>query len=121
MLLTRPLAEIRSLAERLLPQVSARFDRVATVSVTECLSQIGSGALPTRTIPSAGLSMRPSTRRGAGATLHAIAASFRALPVPVIGRIQDDAFILDLRCLTDEHMFAAQLTQLRYQDVTEKE
>jgi L-seryl-tRNA(Ser) seleniumtransferase len=121
MLLTRPLAEIRSLAERLLPHVSALFDRVATVSVTECLSQIGSGALPTRTIPSAGLSMRPSTRRGAGATLHAIAASFRALPVPVIGRIQDDAFILDLRCLTDEHMFAAQLTQLRYQDVTEKE
>jgi L-seryl-tRNA(Ser) seleniumtransferase len=121
MLLTRPLAEIRSLAERLLPQVSARFDRVATVSVTECLSQIGSGALPTRTIPSAGLSMRPSTRRGAGATLHAIAASFRALPVPVVGRIRDDAFILDLRCLTDEHMFAAQLTQLRYQDVTEKE
>ena len=120
-LLTRPLAEIRSLAERLLPHVSALFDRAATVDVTECVSQIGSGALPTRTIPSAGLSMRPSTRRGAGATLHAIAASFRALPVPVIGRIQDDAFILDLRCLTDEYTFAAQLTQLRYQDVTDKE
>ena len=119
-LLTRPLAEIRSLAERLLPPVSALFDRVATVNVTECVSQIGSGALPTRTIPSAGLSIRPSTRRGAGATLHAIAASFRALPVPVIGRIQDEAFILDLRCLTDEHTFAAQLTQLRYQDVNEK-
>jgi L-seryl-tRNA(Ser) seleniumtransferase len=120
-LLTRPLAEIRSIAERLLPQVSALFERVATVQVAECQSQIGSGALPTRTIPSAGLSVRPSTRRGAGATLHTIAASFRALPVPVIGRIQDDAFILDLRCLTDEHTFAAQLTQLRYHDVNEKE
>jgi L-seryl-tRNA(Ser) seleniumtransferase len=55
------------------------------------------------------------------AILHAIATSFRAVPVPVIGRIQDDAFILDLRCLTDEDAFAAQLTQLRYQDVSEKE
>ncbi len=48
------------------------------------------------------------------ATLHAIATSFRGLPIPVIGRIQDDTFILDLRCLTDEHTFAAQLSELRY-------
>jgi len=91
------------------------------VQVTDCHSQIGSGALPTRTIPSAGLSVRPRARRGAGATLHAIAASFRALPIPVIGRVQDDTFILDLRCLTDEHAFTAQLPHLRYQDVTEKD
>jgi L-seryl-tRNA(Ser) seleniumtransferase len=34
----------------------------------------------------------------------------RDLPIPVIGRIADDAVILDLRCLEDE---AAFLTQLR--------
>jgi L-seryl-tRNA(Ser) seleniumtransferase len=116
-LLARPVAEIRSLAERLLPQVTTIFDGVALVETTECLSQIGSGALPTHTIASVGLSVRPRARRGTGATLHAIAASFRALPIPVIGRVQDDAFVLDLRCLTDEHAFAAQLPHLRYQDV----
>jgi len=30
----------------------------------------------------------------------------------VIGRIQDDAFILDLRCLEDEESFIAQLPGL---------
>ena len=120
-LLTRPVVEIRSLAERLLPQIAMTFERAATVQVADCPSQIGSGALPTRTIPSVGLSLRPRARRGAGATLHAIAASFRALPIPVIGRVQDDTFILDLRCLTDEDAFTAQLTHLRYQDVTEIE
>jgi L-seryl-tRNA(Ser) seleniumtransferase len=120
-MLTRPVAEIRSLAERLLPQIAVTFERAAVVQVAECRSQIGSGALPTRTIPSVGLSLRPRARRGAGATLHAIAASFRALPIPVIGRVQDDAVILDLRCLTDEHAFAAQLPHLRYQDVIAKE
>jgi L-seryl-tRNA(Ser) seleniumtransferase len=120
-LLTRPVAEIRSLAERLLPPIATVFDRAATVQVAECLSQIGSGALPTRTIPSVGLSLRPRARRGAGAVLHAIAATFRGLPIPVVGRVQDDAFILDLRCLTDEHAFTAQLPHLRYQDVIEKD
>ena len=120
-LLTRSVEDIRSIAERLLPRIATLFDRVAMVQVTDCHSQIGSGALPTRTIPSAGLSVRPRARRGAGATLNAIAASFRGLPVPVIGRIQDDTFVLDLRCLTDEQAFTAQLTQLRYQDVHEKE
>ena len=118
-LLTRSVEDIRSIAERLLPRIADLFDRVATVQVADCHSQIGSGALPTCTIPSAGLSLHPRARRRAGARLHAIAASFRGLPVPVIGRIQDDTFILDLRCLTDEDTFAAQLTQLRYQDVNE--
>jgi L-seryl-tRNA(Ser) seleniumtransferase len=120
-LLTKPVVEIRAAAERLLPQISALVDRVATVQVIECVSQIGSGALPTRTLPSAGLSLRPRTRQGAGAALHAIAASFRGLSIPVIGRVQDDALILDLRCLTDEDAFAAQLPDLRYPGVIEKE
>ena len=85
----------------------------ATVRVIDCQSQVGSGALPSRTIPSAGLAIEPLARRGAGRTLQQIALAFRRLPVPVIGRIQDDAFVLDLRCLDDEARFTAQLTELR--------
>ena len=80
--------------------------------VVACDSQVGSGALPTRTIPSAGLEMRPLVKRGKGKVLQQIAAGFRALPTPVIGRIQDDAFLLDLRCLEDESDFEAQLGAL---------
>jgi L-seryl-tRNA(Ser) seleniumtransferase len=92
--------------------VAASLDRVATVQVSDCHSQIGSGALPTRTIASAGFAVTPLTRRGAGRSLQQIAAAFRALPIPVIGRIQDDMFVMDLRCLDDEHAFAAQLSRL---------
>ncbi len=41
--------------------------------------------------------------------------AFRALPVPVIGRIEDGQFRLDLRCLEDggdERAFVAQLALL---------
>ncbi|MGL1765608.1 hypothetical protein ACSTIG_23580, partial [Vibrio parahaemolyticus] len=68
------------------------------VSLIECASQIGSGALPLETLPSAGLAIAPMTKKGAGSRLDALAAAMRALPRPVIGRIHDDRFLLDLRC-----------------------
>ena len=99
-MLARPVDEVRRMASRLQPAFEGRFD----VSVIECESQIGSGALPTQRIASAGLAIRPGT---AGT-----AARFRQLPIPVIGRLQDGAFILDLRCLEDEAAFLAQLRKL---------
>jgi L-seryl-tRNA(Ser) seleniumtransferase len=113
-LLTRPLADIRAAAERVRPAVAASMDRSMIVSVVACESQIGSGALPTRTIRSAGLALRPAAKAGAGSALQRVAAAFRALPVPVIGRIQDDSFCLDMRCLDDEAAFLAQLTHLEH-------
>jgi L-seryl-tRNA(Ser) seleniumtransferase len=100
-LLTRKPDDIRRQAERLRAALSARFP---DVQVVDCESEIGSGALPTRRLPSAGLAIRPGNA--------ALAARFRALPVPVIGRLQDGAFVLDLRCLEDEAAFASQLEAL---------
>jgi L-seryl-tRNA(Ser) seleniumtransferase len=93
--------EIRSLGQRLRPVLVPHFQ---SVEVIECESQIGSGALPTQGIPSAGLAIRPGNAR--------LAARFRGLPVPVIGRLQDGAFILDLRCLEDEAAFVKNLAAL---------
>ncbi len=109
-MLARPIDQIRALAARLCPALAAALGNRAQVEVIDCSSEIGSGAQPTRQIPSAGLAIRPGNAR--------MAARFRALPVPVIGRLQDGAFILDLRCLevdTDgagEAAFAAQLGKL---------
>jgi L-seryl-tRNA(Ser) seleniumtransferase len=36
------------------------------------------------------------------------------LPLPVIGRVQNGAFQLDLRCLVDETRFVAQLAPLNF-------
>ena len=103
-MLARPEGEIRAMAARLRPLVEKSLGGKAAVEVIACESQIGSGALPTQRIASAGLAIRPGGDR--------IAAAFRRLPVPVIGRIHQGAFILDLRCLQDEAGFAAQLKRL---------
>jgi L-seryl-tRNA(Ser) seleniumtransferase len=103
-LLTRPVAEIGALAERVRPVVQDFVGDKARVDVADCSSQVGSGSLPVDRLPSAGLRISSSSVKPA-----AIAKALRALPVPVIGRIHDDAVWLDLRCLEDEAAFARQL------------
>jgi L-seryl-tRNA(Ser) seleniumtransferase len=109
-LLARPVDDIRAVADRIRALVAARLEGVATVETTVCASQIGSGALPTREIPSAGLAIRPpASARHPGTALERVARAFRQLPIPVIGRIQNGALILDLRTLEDEAAFVDQL------------
>ncbi|MCS6050970.1 L-seryl-tRNA(Sec) selenium transferase [Klebsiella pneumoniae subsp. pneumoniae] len=105
-LLTRPAEEIRRLAERLQPDLAAHYADFA-VSVAACQSQIGSGSLPVDRLPSAALTFTPHD--GRGSWLEALAARWRALPCPVIGRIYDGRLWLDLRCLEDETRFMEML------------
>lgn len=110
-LLTRPLADIEALANRLLPLVSAALGAQWQVTVTPVSSQVGSGSLPVEIIPSMALTCRPASAK-VGSALKRLAAELRHLPVPVIGRVADDALVLDLRCLEDEQAFMAQLDRL---------
>ncbi len=112
-LLTRTVSDIEALAGRLLPLLQDRLEGRATIAVEGCESQIGSGALPGQRLQSAALVIRPDTgKRGRGAAVGRLADAFRALPTPVVGRVQDGALVFDLRCLTDEAGFAAQLSEL---------
>ena len=108
--LTRPTAEIQAVAERLFPTLHAALAPLdLSLEIVPLRSQIGSGSLPVDRLPSAGFAIRaPGKQTG---RLHRLEAALRALPRPVIGRIQDDALRLDLRCLApeDEAEFAAQL------------
>jgi L-seryl-tRNA(Ser) seleniumtransferase len=109
--LLRPAEEIEAQAKRVLPHVVAAVNGAAEVKVVSCTSQIGSGSLPVDLLPSAGIAIGSGRRRGSLA--EKTAAAFRALPVPVVGRITDGAYVMDLRCLDDEDAFVAQLGALR--------
>ncbi|EJW09763.1 L-seryl-tRNA(Sec) selenium transferase [Rhodovulum sp. PH10] len=110
-LLARRQPEIAAQAERLCPALAAALGERCDVRAIACESRIGSGALPLTGVPSAGLAVRPKGRVS-GRMLDALAATFRALPVPVIGRIEDQAFVLDLRGLEDEATFVESIAAL---------
>jgi L-seryl-tRNA(Ser) seleniumtransferase len=111
--LTRPEAEIRAAAQRLLPSLRAALAQLlVTVEIVALKSQIGSGSLPVDRLPSAGFAIRPQGRKSG--VLNRIEESLRRLPKPVIGRIEDGALLLDLRCLAaaEETAFTTSLAAL---------
>ena len=113
-LLTRPQQDIEAQATRLLPAITAAVGDSADGMVIHCASQIGSGALPVDALPSAGIAITPRGKNRNSAA-ERLSNAFRKLPVPVVGRVKDGAFILDLRCLDDEAGFVHQLDQLKPQ------
>lgn len=109
-LLTRPAGEIGSLAHELAPALASAVGAAGTVDVVPCRSQIGSGALPVDRLESFALRVTPAGRGGRAP--ERLARAFRALPIPVVGRVEDGAFHMDLRCLDDAPAFVAQLGRL---------
>ena len=63
-------------------------------------------SLPTDTLPSAGLALSGPS----GRSPQTLAAMFRGLAVPIIGRIEGGALILDLRTLRDDGVLASALS-----------
>jgi L-seryl-tRNA(Ser) seleniumtransferase len=111
-LLARTKGDIEAAAQRLAPELQQALGPGFVVEAGACRSEIGSGALPVETIPSAGLTIRAAGKRHRGRAIEALAAALRRLPIPVIGRIDRQALILDLRCLDDEASFRANLATL---------
>lgn len=111
--LARPVEEIFTVAERLLPDFIEKLKNRAKVSIEDCKSQIGSGALPLDLLASKAIVLVPLAEKGqADAKLQALADDFRKLTKPVIGRIHDGKLIFDLRCLRDEEELKQLLEQL---------
>lgn len=105
--LTRPIAALEVQAAEILALMNLPGFTAEKIS-TE--SQIGSGALPTNTIPSLGIGIRPTD--GSDTELKKLEAAFRNLPTPVLGRIHDGTLILDLRTLDQSQLLTDQLAAL---------
>jgi L-seryl-tRNA(Ser) seleniumtransferase len=93
---TRPMEEIRALGETLVPRLQATLGAEFRIRWHESTAQIGSGALPTEELPTVVVSVEHPQL-----SANAVAQNFRAADPPIIGRIKDDRFLLDLRTIFD--------------------
>ena len=93
---TRPLDEIREFGDAVLPKLQAVLGEGFRLVLEDSTSQIGSGALPTEELPTVVIAIGH-----AKLTAAAIGKKFRDANPPIIGRIKDDRFLLDLRTIFD--------------------
>ena len=89
---TRSIEALHTLATELKAQLEIIFGEKVDIQVSETYGQIGSGALPVETLPSIALVLETSE-----SSAEMLAAQFRNATIPVIGRIKDGLFWLDLR------------------------
>ncbi len=89
-----PPSTLRRRARRLLHYLTRPEQTAVRLEVLATRSQVGGGALPLSTLPSYALALVPL--RG---TVNDLESHFRAHPVPIIGRIESDRLLLDLRTI----------------------
>ena len=90
---------IKKRARRFIRRLKAKLADYCTLTLVPTVSLVGGGALPEYSIDSWAVSLRP-----AQGSVNNLERDFRALEIPIIGRIEHDCFLLDFRTIQDREI-----------------
>jgi L-seryl-tRNA(Ser) seleniumtransferase len=105
-LLTRTVDELERMATAARAMLAERLGPDFAIEIVPSTSEIGSGSLPTSELPSRALAITHPEL-----SPDAIAARFRRAHPPVIGRISEGVFQLDLRSVSEAAMLAVSFSE----------
>lgn len=91
--------ELKKRARRLLPRLKSALQGKCDVTMTATVSRVGGGALPEFNIESWAIALAPLVM-----SINAMEQGLRALTLPIIGRIEKDRFLLDVRTLQEREL-----------------
>ncbi len=100
--LTRSVVEMKQMAPRACDLLIEHLGADFRCEIVDSTSQIGSGALPIEELPTVAIRITH-----ARVSANSIAAIFRHARPPIIGRVTDHGFQLDLRTIDDPAVFSA--------------
>ena len=95
-LINKNIDEIKEQAEELYKRLLPEVGNNCELAVEECQSQVGGGSLPLERINSWSLKLKPCIMT----TAH-LEKQLRHLDTPIIGRVVNDNFIIDLRTVLE--------------------
>ena len=98
----RPLEEINRAAQRLRRRLTQTLPVTVSVEILDGFSEVGGGSLPGQCLPTklvAISSSQPET-----ANPNDLARAFRKADPPILGRVAEDRFLLDLRTVADSEI-----------------
>jgi len=116
-MLSMPEANLKLRAEKVAQQIQGK-GWLEVCEVTEAQSMLGGGSLPTQKIPTWCVAIRPQT-----SSVNRIAQRLRSSTPAVIGRVQKDTLLIDMRTvLPEQDMILVELLDaLNEQDDTASE
>ncbi|MEW6594647.1 MAG: L-seryl-tRNA(Sec) selenium transferase [Thermodesulfobacteriota bacterium] len=98
-MLTMPLAAIERRAKRLRHRLVQTLGDACPAALVRISSRVGGGSLPEMELPSCGVALAPRKMR-----VNELERRLRGAAVPVIGRIENDCLLLDLRTVADDEI-----------------
>jgi L-seryl-tRNA(Ser) seleniumtransferase len=99
-MLTTPPDELKKRARRLLARLRRDLKGKCEVTMMATVSRVGGGALPEFNIESWAIVLEPIDM-----SINTMEHGLRALSLPIIGRIEKDRFLLDVRTLQEREFF----------------
>lgn len=97
-MIAEPVAAVGRRARRLATKLKPVAETCG-VRVVETIARVGGGAMPEQNLPSRGVALAPRAM-----SVNRLEVLLRALEVPVIGRVEDDCLLLDMRTVAEEEI-----------------
>jgi len=98
-MITLPLDHIEKRAKELAKLMENVGDPRISVCLVDVFSRPGGGAFPLQKLPSKGVGVKVQ-----GISANAVEKKMRGNDIPIIGRIEEDRFIMDLRTIQDDEL-----------------
>lgn len=108
-MLAHSVAELQQRCESLMPRVKDAVGQSACCNIIEATATVGGGALPLAELPGRIIALSPKSL-----SLNELTTRLRHCEPPVVGRIQEDRFLIDPRTLNsdDEALMLQALQQV---------
>ncbi|MFP3982750.1 MAG: L-seryl-tRNA(Sec) selenium transferase [Desulfurivibrionaceae bacterium] len=100
-LMGTPLEEVEERARRLLAMVQEKLAPYCTMEIVPVQSRVGGGAMPEQGLESRALSLSPFSMK-----ISELEYGLRKASLPVIGRVENDRMLLDMRTVSDDDLEA---------------
>jgi L-seryl-tRNA(Ser) seleniumtransferase len=98
-MLTSRREDLQDRARLLLKELGSAVNELAKIQIAPDFSQVGGGSMPTAELPTFVVSIQPY-----GFSADRLIILLREAEPPVIGRVQDDTLLLDVRTVTDDEI-----------------
>jgi len=90
---------IKKRAQRFMRRTKSSIAQSCELALTQTISRVGGGALPEYGLDSWAVELNPL-----GQSVATLERSLRTLPIPLIGRVENDRLLLDFRTVIDEEI-----------------
>ncbi|MCP4343522.1 MAG: L-seryl-tRNA(Sec) selenium transferase [Desulfobulbaceae bacterium] len=98
-MISASMEHVQSKAELLANALEKSISSCCTIQVAAAMSQVGGGAMPEQNLQSKAVALQPHTM-----TVNQLEKKLRALDIPLVGRVENDRLLLDMRTVRSNEL-----------------